>query len=166
MTMPRNKLIQERIELRSWQPLDRLPRRPHFQHVGDTISSFQLFSIGCTSRNAITSQRVIHLLPSNVLWNRAEIWRWDGATVRWVGVVLGVAGTVLRIWPVFVLGRRFSGFVAIQPGHELVTTGIYHLIRRPSYLGLLIQMFRDCINGGECFSQPALQWTKSPGSAY
>jgi len=31
--MPRNKLIQERIELRWWQPLDRLPRRPHFQHV-------------------------------------------------------------------------------------------------------------------------------------
>jgi bifunctional non-homologous end joining protein LigD len=34
MTMPRNKLIQERIELRRWQPLDRLPRRPHFQHLG------------------------------------------------------------------------------------------------------------------------------------
>jgi hypothetical protein len=34
MTMPRNKLIQERIELRRWQPLDRLPRWPHFHHVG------------------------------------------------------------------------------------------------------------------------------------
>jgi len=34
MTMLRNKLIQERIELRRWQPLDRLPRWPHFQHVG------------------------------------------------------------------------------------------------------------------------------------
>ena len=29
----------------------------------DTISSFQLFSIGCTSRNAITSQRVIRSSP-------------------------------------------------------------------------------------------------------
>ena len=37
MTMPRNKLIQERIELRRWQPLDRLPRRPHFQHVGRAV---------------------------------------------------------------------------------------------------------------------------------
>lgn len=38
----------------------------------------------------------------------------------------------------FVLGRRFSGLVAIQPGHELVTTGIYSAIRHPSYLGLLV----------------------------
>jgi protein-S-isoprenylcysteine O-methyltransferase Ste14 len=45
---------------------------------------------------------------------------------------------VLRIWPVFVLGRRFSGLVAIQPGHTLVTSGVYGVIRHPSYLGLLV----------------------------
>ena len=38
----------------------------------------------------------------------------------------------------FVLGNRFSGLVAIQPGHTLVTTGIYSVIRHPSYLGLLV----------------------------
>jgi len=37
-----------------------------------------------------------------------------------------------------VLGRRFSGLVAIQPGHTLVTNGIYGVIRHPSYLGLLV----------------------------
>ena len=44
----------------------------------------------------------------------------------------------MRIWPVFVLGERFSGLVAIQPGHTLVTGGIYGVIRHPSYLGLLM----------------------------
>jgi protein-S-isoprenylcysteine O-methyltransferase Ste14 len=44
----------------------------------------------------------------------------------------------LRIAPVFVLGRRFSGLVAIQPGHQLVTDGIYGVVRHPSYLGLII----------------------------
>jgi len=43
-----------------------------------------------------------------------------------------------RLWPVFVLGRRFSGLVAIQPGHTLVTSGVYGVIRHPSYLGLLL----------------------------
>lgn len=38
----------------------------------------------------------------------------------------------------FVLGKRFSGLVAIQPGHALVTDGIYRRIRNPSYLGLLV----------------------------
>lgn len=67
-----------------------------------------------------------------------DLWTIDGETVRWVGVVVYCAGGVLRIWPVFVLGRRFSGLVAIQPGHTLVTTGLYGVIRHPSYLGLLV----------------------------
>jgi hypothetical protein len=37
----------------------------------------------------------------------------DGDAIRWLGVVLFAAGGALRIWPVFVLGHRFSGLVAI-----------------------------------------------------
>ncbi|HEY7247218.1 MAG TPA: isoprenylcysteine carboxylmethyltransferase family protein [Xanthobacteraceae bacterium] len=70
--------------------------------------------------------------------DRHELWTVDGEPMRWIGVVLFAAGGALRMWPVFVLGHRFSGLVAIQPGHELVTTGIYGVIRHPSYLGLLI----------------------------
>jgi protein-S-isoprenylcysteine O-methyltransferase Ste14 len=70
--------------------------------------------------------------------DREGFWTLDGDTVRWIGVVFFVAGGALRIWPVFVLGRRFSGLVAIQPGHTLVTTGVYGIIRHPSYLGLLV----------------------------
>jgi protein-S-isoprenylcysteine O-methyltransferase Ste14 len=70
--------------------------------------------------------------------DRIEFWTIDGESVRWLGVVLFAAGGALRIWPVFVLGRRFSGLVAIQPGHTLVTRGIYGVIRHPSYLGLLV----------------------------
>ena len=70
--------------------------------------------------------------------DRKEFWTFDGDSVRWLGVVLFAAGGALRIWPVFTLGRRFSGLVAIQPGHTLVTTGIYRSVRNPSYLGLLV----------------------------
>jgi protein-S-isoprenylcysteine O-methyltransferase Ste14 len=70
--------------------------------------------------------------------DREGFWTLDGDALRWVGVVLFAAGGALRIWPVFVLGSRFSGLVAIQPGHTLVTSGVYGVIRHPSYLGLLV----------------------------
>jgi len=70
--------------------------------------------------------------------DRVGIWVIDGEAVRWIGVALFAAGGVLRLWPVFVLRDRFSGLVAIQSGHVLVTGGVYRVIRHPSYLGLLV----------------------------
>jgi len=70
--------------------------------------------------------------------DRQDRWTLDGDAVRWLGVAAFVVGSVLRIWPMFVLGTRFSGLVAIQPGHELVTDGPYRHVRHPSYLGMMI----------------------------
>jgi protein-S-isoprenylcysteine O-methyltransferase Ste14 len=70
--------------------------------------------------------------------DRVGFWTFGGDTVRWIGVLLFIAGGALRLWPVFILGRRFSGLVAIQPGHQLVTDGLYGVIRHPSYLGFLV----------------------------
>jgi protein-S-isoprenylcysteine O-methyltransferase Ste14 len=70
--------------------------------------------------------------------DRIGFWTLDGDDLRWLGLCVFAAGGVLRIWPVFVLGDLFSGLVAVQPGHRLVTSGIYAHIRNPSYLGLLI----------------------------
>jgi protein-S-isoprenylcysteine O-methyltransferase Ste14 len=70
--------------------------------------------------------------------DRYDIWTIGGDTVRWLGVILFAGGGLLRLWPVFVLGNRFSGLVAIQKDHKLVTDGIYSVIRHPSYLGLLV----------------------------
>ena len=70
--------------------------------------------------------------------DRKDFWILDAEAIRWFGVFLFAAGGALRIWPVFVLGHRFSGLVAIQPQHSLVTSGVYGIIRHPSYLGLLV----------------------------
>jgi len=93
-----------------------------------------------SNRWVIGAFGVIGLLLAVVpAWaDRREIWILDGDTVRWLGVILFAIGGALRLWPVFVLGRRFSGLVAIQPGHTLVTSGVYRVIRHPSYLGLLV----------------------------
>jgi protein-S-isoprenylcysteine O-methyltransferase Ste14 len=93
-----------------------------------------------SNRWVLTAFAVIGVLQ---IWlpawtDRVDFWTLDGETTRWVGVVLFAAGGALRLWPVYVLGNRFSGLVAIQPGHTLVTGGIYGVIRHPSYLGLLV----------------------------
>jgi protein-S-isoprenylcysteine O-methyltransferase Ste14 len=70
--------------------------------------------------------------------DRIDFWTFGGEGVRWLGALFFIIGGVLRMWPVFVLGNRFSGLVAIQPGHRLVTDGIYRRLRNPSYLGMLV----------------------------
>ena len=113
------------------------------------MSGVALFSGGNLSRGeredrsnrwVLVAFAIIGLLAAHLpaYTDRKEIWTLDGDTIRWLGVALFAAGGALRLWPVFVLGRRFSGLVAIQPGHTLVTTGIYGVIRHPSYLGLLV----------------------------
>ncbi|HEY3812284.1 MAG TPA: isoprenylcysteine carboxylmethyltransferase family protein [Caulobacteraceae bacterium] len=70
--------------------------------------------------------------------DRVGFLTFGGDAVRWTGVAIYAIGNLLRIWPVFVLGRRFSGLVAIQENHTLVTGGVYRFVRNPSYLGLLV----------------------------
>jgi protein-S-isoprenylcysteine O-methyltransferase Ste14 len=67
-------------------------------------------------------------------------WVTDEAVTPYVGLVLLTFGGALRIAAVFVLGRRFTGLVAIQDGHRLQTDGLYRHIRHPSYAGLLVSM--------------------------
>jgi protein-S-isoprenylcysteine O-methyltransferase Ste14 len=93
-----------------------------------------------SNRWVIAALTVIGLVAGYLpaLTDRLDFWTIDGDTVRWLGVGLYAVGGALRLWPVYVLGTRFSGLVAIQPGHALVTTGIYSVIRHPSYLGLFV----------------------------
>lgn len=79
---------------------------------------------------------LIAYLPAYM--DRIDVWTIDGAVIRWIGVILFAVGGALRLWPVFTLGRRFSGLVAIQPDHKLVTDGVFRIIRNPSYLGLMV----------------------------
>ena len=106
--------------------------------VGGNISSGVREDRG--NRWVIAALSLIGVLAAYLpaLTDRNEFWTLDGDAIRWLGVVLFAAGGALRLWPVVVLGNRFSGLVAIQPGHTLVTSGVYGVIRHPSYLGLLV----------------------------
>src|SRR5581483_7505785 len=61
-----------------------------------------------------------------------DLWTLTQPVIPYVGLILFVLGSILRLAPVFALGRRFSGLVAIQHGHRLKTDGLYRFIRHPS----------------------------------
>jgi len=54
------------------------------------------------------------------------------------GIVLIALGLALRWIAIFSLGRLFTVDVAITQGHQLVHTGIYRVLRHPSYSGSLL----------------------------
>jgi hypothetical protein len=56
---------------------------------------------------------LIAFLPAYT--DRKDLFTFNGDAIRWLGVVLFTAGGALRLWPVFVLGPRFSGLVAPDP---------------------------------------------------
>ena len=55
-----------------------------------------------------------------------------------VALVLIVTGLIVRWVAILTLGRLFTVDVAIQRDHQLIQTGLYRLVRHPSYAGLLI----------------------------
>jgi len=57
---------------------------------------------------------------------------------RWVGLAMGGAGITVRLLALKALGQWFSAYVTLQPGHRLVREGIYHWVRHPLYLSLVI----------------------------
>jgi protein-S-isoprenylcysteine O-methyltransferase Ste14 len=69
-----------------------------------------------------------------------DLWTTDEAVTPYVGLALLTLGGALRLAAVFVLGRRFTGLVAIQEGHRLQTGGLYRYVRHPSYAGILLYM--------------------------
>lgn len=74
-----------------------------------------------------------------------------------VVIFIIVAGMVLRWVSILTLGRFFTANVSIADNHRLVTKGIYHYLRHPSYTGVLISFagiaitFRNWLSFIACF---------------
>ncbi len=59
----------------------------------------------------------------------------EGQALRWPGLVLAGLGFALIFWSGFALGKFYSADVTVQKNHRLITTGLYHHLRHPRYLG-------------------------------
>jgi protein-S-isoprenylcysteine O-methyltransferase Ste14 len=58
--------------------------------------------------------------------------------VPYIGLVLIIFGMIFRFISILSLGKLFTVDVTIRNNHKLKKTGIYHIIRHPSYLGSIL----------------------------
>ena len=58
--------------------------------------------------------------------------------LRLAGLLILAVGLIIRWAAVLNLGSAFSANVAIRETQKLRTTGLYHFVRHPSYLGLVL----------------------------
>ncbi|MEW6298155.1 MAG: isoprenylcysteine carboxylmethyltransferase family protein [Thermodesulfobacteriota bacterium] len=67
------------------------------------------------------------------VWPESDLLRYLGLASLTVGAGIRVAGMIQ-------LGDLFSGFVAVQKAHRLITTGCYRWVRHPIYTGSLLAL--------------------------
>jgi protein-S-isoprenylcysteine O-methyltransferase Ste14 len=65
-----------------------------------------------------------------------------GATwLKVAAVIVILTGLAIRWTAIITLGKSFSSNVAIQDSQKILKTGIFRVVRHPSYLGLLLVFF-------------------------
>ncbi|MBI3300636.1 MAG: isoprenylcysteine carboxylmethyltransferase family protein [Deltaproteobacteria bacterium] len=64
----------------------------------------------------------------------------ESDSLRYAGLACVAAGSGIRVAGMAQLGPLFSGFVAVQKEHYLVTGGCYRWVRHPIYTGSLLAL--------------------------
>jgi len=68
--------------------------------------------------------------------------------VQYLGVLLLLLGFGFAVWARFILGRNWSGIVAVKEGHTLITRGPYAWVRHPIYIGILLALLGTAVTLG------------------
>ena len=71
-----------------------------------------------------------------------------GDAIRWIGLVLAVAGVAFALWAMRTLGRHFDVELEVHEGHEVIESGPYALVRHPIYTGLGLHFIGACLATG------------------
>jgi protein-S-isoprenylcysteine O-methyltransferase Ste14 len=67
----------------------------------------------------------------------------DGFTIG--GLFLVIAGTVFRVWSIRTLGKYFTATVQKVNEHKVITTGVYSILRHPSYSGAFLAVLGSSV---------------------
>jgi len=64
-----------------------------------------------------------------------------GFIIPWMGLCLIVIGLIIRWVSILTLRKYFTTNVVIQSDHRIIKSGIYRVVRHPSYSGSIISFF-------------------------
>ncbi len=100
---------------------------------------------GCAQPDALGRWRLIPLalISLALAWfppfaDRRNLATVGGEPIRYAGLLLLILGAIGRVGPMWLLGDRFTWPLATQRSHTLLTTGLYRVVRHPSYAGALV----------------------------
>jgi protein-S-isoprenylcysteine O-methyltransferase Ste14 len=100
----------------------------------------------------IAGSILLFVLPLSQDHESAQLWHL-GDALKWILVTMTVAGFSLAWWARIRLGRLWSHWgVQKKPGHHVVDTGPYRLVRHPIYSGLILAAFATAIEKGNAFA--------------
>ena len=68
--------------------------------------------------------------------------------IRYLGVAVFLSGYAIRVLATRKLRKQFSFLEIIQENRQLITSGIYSMIRHPVYLGTILAVFGIADNPG------------------
>jgi protein-S-isoprenylcysteine O-methyltransferase Ste14 len=74
----------------------------------------------------------------DIWWLELSLFRDLFGVLRSAGILLILAGLTLRFSARKTLGKQYSVQVETSEAHQLVTSGLFSVIRHPAYLGLLL----------------------------
>ncbi len=92
--------------------------------------SFWLVTALCIIALNVMLYLAPHLVPAAAIR--------PGAAAFAVGLVILVAGLVLRGWSIKTLDQYFTATVMVSADQPVITAGPYRLLRHPSYTGMLM----------------------------
>jgi len=96
--------------------------------VSDRGSQLILWMVIVVSVTACEWMR--RIMPANMFGGAAWL--------KTASMVVLVAALAIRWTAVFTLGKSFSANVAIRESQKMMRSGLYRMVRHPSYLGLLM----------------------------
>jgi protein-S-isoprenylcysteine O-methyltransferase Ste14 len=120
------------VTIMAWSMME-LSHRSNVRREGATTIAGvggRIVALACLIATAVVVNLAPHVFPAAAIR--------PGAVAFTVGMVVLLAGLVLRGWSFKTLGQYFTHTVMVSSDQPVIATGPYRVLRHPSYAGVIL----------------------------